>query len=57
MKCEMETHCTAPVTHLDNNGFIYCTTHGIQRRHWKPCRKLRTHELNRIRQGLQITKY
>jgi hypothetical protein len=55
--CEMSADCKEPVTHIDNSGFIYCTAHGIARRDWKPCRKLRPHELNRIRRGQQVTRY
>lgn len=54
--CDM-IDCTDDVTHLDNNGFVYCTKHGLRRRDWKPCRKLRSHELNRLRRGQQVTRY
>lgn len=56
-KCDMEADCTGEVTHLDESGFVYCEPHGIQRRSWKRCRKLRPHELSRIRSGQQIKKY
>lgn len=55
--CDMTKDCTEPVTHLDESGFVYCTKHGIQRRSWKRCRKLRPHELRRIERGQQITRY
>lgn len=57
LKCEMTETCTAEVTHLDENGFIYCTEHGIQRRPWRRCRKLRQYELNRLRRGQQVARY
>jgi hypothetical protein len=57
ISCEMTGNCTAEVTHLDENGYIYCTGHGIQRRSWKNCRKLRPHELSRLRRGQQVTRY
>lgn len=55
--CEMTTGCTEPVTMIDNGGFVYCTCHGLARRSWKPCRKLRPHELRKIARGETITKY
>jgi hypothetical protein len=55
--CQMHAGCTEPVTHLDKSGFLYCTTHGLQRRASRPCRKLRPHELTRLANGGQITKY
>ena len=55
--CDMVRDCGDPVTHIDNKGFIYCTTHGIARRSWKPCRKLRAHEIRRLERGEQVTKY
>jgi hypothetical protein len=53
----MVEDCTSDVTHLDENGYVYCTPHGIQRRDWKRCRKLRPFELNRLRRGQQVEKY
>lgn len=57
LTCEMDDACTEPVTHIDNKGFIYCTDHGVDRRWWVPCRKLRPHELNRLRRGEQVRRY
>ena len=57
LTCDMGRECTGEVTHIDDHGFIYCTNHGIQRRSWRPCRKLRTHELNRLKRGEQVAKY
>lgn len=55
--CDMESGCVEPVSHLDQNGFLYCTKHGLMRRASRPCRQLRTHELNRLKRGAQITRY
>jgi hypothetical protein len=55
--CQMHAGYAEPVTHLDKSGFLYCTTHGLQRRASRPCRKLRPHELTRLTNGRQITKY
>lgn len=55
--CQMEDNCANPVTHLDQNGFVFCTRHGLERRSYRPCRKLRPHEVNRLMRGEQIAKY
>lgn len=57
LKCDMTDDCTEPVTHIDQSGFAYCTEHGISRRDWKPCRKLRPHELRRLQRGEQVKRY
>jgi hypothetical protein len=57
LQCDMDHDCTEAITHLDANGFIYCTDHGIGRRDWKPCRKLRPYELRRLERGDQIKRY
>jgi hypothetical protein len=55
--CEWEDSCPDPVTHLDQSGFVYCTRHGLIRRSYRPCRKLRPHEVNRLRRGELLSKY
>jgi hypothetical protein len=59
LRCNMETDCREPITHIDESGFIYCHTHGLDRQAgmWKRCRKLRPHELNRLKRGEQVTRY
>lgn len=57
LRCDMDLSCRADITHIDDNGFIYCTSHGIQRRDWRPCRKLRPHELARLRRGEVLARY
>ncbi len=57
LSCDMNKECGHEVTHIDNSGFIYCANHGVERRSWKPCRKLRPHELNRLRRGEQVKRY
>lgn len=56
-RCDMTADCTEPVTHLDQDGFVYCTTHGLQRRCWQPCRKLRPAEVRKLERGEQIARY
>ncbi len=55
--CDMDEACLREVTHIDSNGFIYCTDHGIQRRGWQPCRKLRSHEVNGLKRGKPVSSY
>lgn len=55
--CDMESGCTGEVTMLDDKGYVYCTDHGLQRRGWRLCRKLRPHELNRLRRGEPLKGY
>ena len=55
--CDMKKDCPEPVTHLDTAGFVYCTKHGLERREYEPCRKLRPFELRRIARGEQVTHY
>lgn len=57
MTCEMEKGCVDPVTHVDRNGFVYCTRHGERRRAWKPCRKLRPHEIKKLERGEPLARY
>lgn len=56
-RCDMTADCDRPITHLDQAGFVYCTQHGLQRRQYEPCRKLRAHELRRIERGEQVRRY
>ena len=55
--CGMVKDCAADVTHIDDKGYVYCTVHGEQRRGYRPCRKLRPHELNRLRRGATLPHY
>jgi len=56
--CDMGQGCAEPVTMLEEKGWVYCTSHGQMRRmHGRRARKLRPHELNRLKRGEQIAKY
>jgi hypothetical protein len=57
LRCDMVEMCGEEVTHIDEKGYIYCTNHGWARRSWCRCRKLRPHELSRLRRGLQVERY
>ncbi len=54
--CDMHA-CAEPVAMIDHSGFVYCAKHGLARRAWRPCRKLRQHELNRLARGEQVRRY
>lgn len=32
LSCDMDHDCKAEVTHVDQDGFVYCTDHGLARR-------------------------
>jgi hypothetical protein len=53
----MTSTCAEPITMLDQKGYVYCTEHGLSRRSYIPCRKLRPYELRRIERGEQIVRY
>lgn len=57
LHCDMKTDCTKPITMIDDSGFIYCADHGLSRRGWKLCRKLRPFELNRLKRGERVQHY
>jgi len=44
----MSADCEAPVTHVDQRGFVYCAQHAVRRKMGGDrCRKLRPAELAR----------
>lgn len=57
--CDWSTDCNAPVSHLDEKGFVYCTEHGIGRRLYsgRRCRKLRPWELKMVHAGKALPSY
>lgn len=57
LRCDMEDDCTKPVTHIDQKGYAYCEPHGIERRWYVPCRKLRPHELRKLQRGEALARY
>lgn len=55
LTCDMERTCTSPVTHIDVKGWVYCATHGPERRqHGTRCRKLTPTEIQQLRAGQPI---
>jgi hypothetical protein len=53
----MTDKCTEPVTHIDDKGYIYCSHHGLYRRFYRRCRKLRPHEMRRLQRGELVKHY
>jgi hypothetical protein len=55
LTCDMRRDCTRTVTHIDNKGFVYCTSHGENRRtNGTPCRKMRPSEIEKLESGQTI---
>lgn len=57
LTCDMRHDCAAPVTHVDEKGWLYCATHGPDRRAGGiRCRQLRPHEIARL-ENRQTIRY
>lgn len=57
LDCDGWCDRTGEVTHIDNKGYAYCTPCGMRRRWTHPCRKLRPHELNKLKRGERLERY
>jgi hypothetical protein len=57
IQCDMDNDCTTPATMIDTAGFAYCEPHGMQRRQYEPCRKLRPYELRKLLRGEPLARY
>jgi len=57
LHCEMDRTCKETVTHIDDKGFIYCHTHGVQRKGYRPCRQLAPKELSQLWDGIPLASY
>jgi hypothetical protein len=57
LACDMEKDCAAPVTHVDEKGYVYCAPHGVERKAYRRCRKLRPYELRSLRTGVPLGRY
>jgi hypothetical protein len=55
--CDMSEDCREPVSMIDQKGYAYCAAHGMERRTYQPCRKLRGWELRRLQRGLPLNRY
>lgn len=51
LQCDMDTSCAAPVSHIDDDGYVYCAAHGARRKATRPCRKLRPGEIKKLEAG------
>ncbi len=52
LKCDMRKECSSEVTHIDEKGYVYCSSHGAMRQ--CRCRKLTPSEIMKLRAGEQI---
>lgn len=57
LKCDMKRECKQAVTYIDNKGYAYCTEHGVERRSYRPCRKLAPGELEQLKAGIPLASY
>jgi hypothetical protein len=57
LRCDMKHECTEPIAYIDDKGFIYCAPHGVARKYWRRCRKLRPHELRKLTRGEPLATY
>ena len=59
LQCAMSDSCHSAVTHLGDRGFVYCKTHGVERRRGchESTRRLRVWELNILRAGEPLISY
>jgi hypothetical protein len=55
--CDMVENCMAPVEMIDTAGYSYCAAHGLERRTYEPCRKLRMWEIRRLERGTPLNHY
>jgi hypothetical protein len=55
--CDMTDACLNAPTYIDDKGYIYCEGHGKDRQCSHRCRKLRPHELNRLRRGQTVERF
>lgn len=57
LKCDMKDSCKCEVNHIDIKGFVYCDTHGKNRKLYMRCRKLKPNELKKLKNGEQLGEY
>lgn len=50
-KCEMIENCNESVTMVDKNGFLYCCSHGKQRKLYMTTRKLTKKEIFKLKEN------
>lgn len=59
LTCDMRDECPAPVTHIGDKGYRYCTDHGAQRRAtgYERVRKMRAWEVDLLKAGKPLPSY
>ena len=54
LRCDQVRTCRAPVTHIDEDGYVYCAPHGADRRSVCRVRKIKPAELQTLQAGRPI---
>ena len=57
LKCSMHKTCEHDVSYIDEKGFVYCETHGLRRKTYYRCRKLKPKEKKQLESGEPLKKY
>jgi hypothetical protein len=57
LRCDMTRDCTAPISHIDCKGYIYCKPHGLDRKAYQRCRLLTPAEMKTLLRGEPIAQY
>lgn len=57
LQCDMEDACHAPVTHLEDKGWVYCAQHAEDRRGMHRIRRLQPWELKVLASGEPLATY
>lgn len=57
LQCDMHEACSAPITHIDVKGFVYCGEGAVTRKQYQRCRKLTPAELKTLLRGEPIASY
>ena len=55
--CDMSHECKDPVTHIGEDGYVYCAFDALRRRNWERTRKMRPWELRWIAAGKPLPDY
>jgi hypothetical protein len=57
LRCDMTRECAAPVSHIGEKGYAYCTHHAANRQYVERCRRLRAWELRQLAAGQPLKSY
>ena len=57
LTCDMRKDCKQAVTHIDEKGYVYCSSHGDLRKCSMRCRNLSEKEINQLESGKPLKQY